>query len=725
MQSPTQQLHWAIKRIAQMQGNRLDGLRLQAALSHLDDTAQPQSLLNDLVNRMGFDRPTSMQAPDAARLPLLAHTEEHGWVVVIRQEANGQWFGFNAAGQYFLTTASLQSCLSHLSTQTIKVHFGAGWLMGSGKVDAGTFMSEVVGVLRHNKKVIIEACVASAFIAMLALATSLFSMQVYDRVIPTRGEHTLIILASGVALVIMVELVMKFARSKIMEHVIVAIDEKLSRDVFSRLLNLRVDQLPTSVGSLAGQIRGYEQVRSFYTSSTLYTLIDIPIGLVFVLLIWFIGHPMVAAVPIVAAVISLYIGLSIRAKISQQSLVAAQQSNLKTGLLVEAVEGIETIKAGSGSWKFLSRWLDVNKTTIDNDMKTRHLTESVSYLATTMQQLSFAGIVVAGAWAVMQGNMTMGALIACSIMGGRVLTPIMQLPNLLVQHANARAAIEGLEKIYRIQTDQGEQQPLTPDTIQGHYTFENVVFAYGQNPPAIQVKQLSIQPGERVILLGSIGSGKSTLLKLLSGLYHPQSGHIHIDGLDITQIHRQVLSDQIGYLQQDHRLFLGTLRENLLVGLPDPGDETLLQAMRRTGMDRFVAQHPLGLQRPIAEGGKGLSGGQKQLLAFTRIILTQPKILLLDEPTATMDEQQEFQCIQVLMQDAQQGKTMVIATHKPNLLPLATRLIVVAGSYILLDGPRDQVIEHIKKQSEQAKAQAQTQVQNPTQAQIQNQGQPT
>ena len=205
-------------------------------------------------------------------------------------------------------------------------------------------------------------------------------------------------------------------------------------------------------------------------------------------------------------------------------------------------------------------------------------------------------------------------------------------------------------------------------------------------------------------MLGPIGSGKSTFLRLLSGLYQTQSGQIQLDGLDLKQIHRQVLSDHIGYLQQDHRLFVGTLRENLLIGLSDPGDAAIIAAMKRTGMDHFVAAHPQGIQRPIAEGGKGLSGGQKQLLAFTRIILTQPQIMLLDEPTATMDEEQERRCLQVLTEEALAGKTMVIATHKPSLLQLATRVIVVVGSQIVLDGPRDQVLQKMRERSLAASA---------------------
>ena len=292
----------------------------------------------------------------------------------------------------------------------------------------------------------------------------------------------------------------------------------------------------------------------------------------------------------------------------------------------------------------------------------------------------------------------MGALIACSILSGRILAPVMALPGLLVQHSHAVAAQEGLERLYTLESDNhGIAHPLVPTHIKGHYQLADVEFAYGQNPPVIVVPKLEIKPGERIAVVGPIGAGKSTLLRMLSGLYHPQKGSIRIDGLELGHVSRQLLSQKIGYLQQDHRLFQGTLRENLLIGLPDPGDEVLFAAMARTGMDRIVGSHPMGLERPIMEGGKGLSNGQKQLVAFTRLILCQPDILLLDEPTATMDDMQERQCMAVLAEEANAGKTLVIVTHKPGTLALVNRIIVVAGSAIVMDGPRDAVLQQLQQ----------------------------
>jgi ATP-binding cassette, subfamily C, bacterial LapB len=703
LSEPFSDLSWALKRLAQTQGTKLDTLRLSSSLQGLPPEAPAPDLMKAVCSRMGFDAPKWLESPDAPYCPLLCFVPTLGWGVVLETRANGDWLVVNPQGKHWLAPEQVKGATAVVQVRTIKVGFGFAALLGARQ---DGFVGQIYDTLMQFRSVIAEAAIATFFIGMLALVTSLFSMQVYDRVIPTRSEHTLLVLSSGVLLAISLELFMKFSRSRLMDHIVVGMDNRLSRDIFSRLMQLRIDQLPPSVGSLASQIRGYEQVRGFYTASTLFTLIDLPLALVFIVVIMLISHPMVAAVPLVFGLVALAVGLSIRRRIMQQAQEGAALSNMKTGLLVEAVEGMETIKAGSGHWKFLSRWLGVNTETIQNDLKMRHLNESVGHMSASIQQVSYAGIVVAGAWAVMQGHMTIGALIACSIIGGRVLAPIMALPGLLVQHAHAKAAIEGLDRLYRLKVDnQDTDQVLVPERLQGHFELHDVKFSYGDNPPALVVPRLAISPGERVVVLGPIGAGKSTLLRLLSGMYTPTEGRVLVDGLDLSKVHRQVVSQHIGYLQQEHRLFQGTVRENLLVGLPDPGDDAIMQAMRRTGMSGFVAKHPKGLDRAIAEGGKGLSGGQKQLVAFTRLVLTQPDVMLLDEPTATMDDQQERACLAVLNEEAQSGKTMVIVTHKRSVLPLATRIIVVVGNSIVMDGPRDAVLAKMNAPSQGASSQ--------------------
>ena len=306
----------------------------------------------------------------------------------------------------------------------------------------------------------------------------------------------------------------------------------------------------------------------------------------------------------------------------------------------------------------------------------------------------------------MEGHVTMGALIACSILSGRALTPAGMLPGLMVQYAHAKAALEGLEKVYALQSDNaGIAQPLLPDHLRGHYRLEAVRYSYqssstllGSTQNALDIAQLVIQSGEKIAVLGMVGSGKSTLLRLLSGLYQPRAGRILLDDLELSHISRQRLSEQVGYLQQDHRLFQGTLKDNLLIGLADSGDDALILAARETGLIHLITEHPLGLHLPIAEGGKGLSGGQRQLVALTRLVLTRPRIWLLDEPTASMDGESEQRCIELLKQHIQTQHTMVLVTHKPALIPLADRVIVMARQRVLLDGPRDAVLQKLVAQ---------------------------
>lgn len=688
---------WALQRLATMQGASIDPLVLHEAEQMILGSSDPLQQLRRICKQLGMPIAKLIHQPDRVHLPLLSYTPEHGWALVVDQNPQGQWILAKADG---LQKVDEKALAGRLASLKFGVQSSLGWRLLKGKSESPSFFDHIRATLLLYKTELIEACIASAFIGFLALATSLFSMQVYDRVIPIRSEHTLIILLIGVMLTILFELAMKLTRSKIMDHVVVAMDSRLSREIFHRLLQLRVDQMPTSVGSLAGQLRGYEQLRNFYTATTLFTLIDLPLAIFFLILIMWIATPLVALVPAFAGVVVLYLGISLREITRLHARQGAALSNMKTGLLVEAVEGIETIKAGSGGWKFLARWIEVNTTTIQNDLKTRRSTEGSNYWIAAVQQTAYAGLIGAGAIVVMRGEMTMGALIACSILSGRVLAPIMALPNLMVQHAHAQAALEGIERLYTLKAELDDvEQVLSPDCIHGHYRLEGVKFSYGENPASIIVPQLTILPGERIAVVGPIGAGKSTLLRMLSGLYQPQEGRIHLDNLDITHINRQVLNQHIGYLQQDHRLFQGTLRENLLIGLPDPGDEAILQIMRLTGMDQFVAAHPKGLARSITEGGKGLSGGQKQLVAFTRLVLCNPQIMLLDEPTATMDDEQERKCLSVLGKEIQIGKTLVLVTHKPSLLALVNRIIVIAGNQVVLDGPRDAVLNQLQKRT--------------------------
>ncbi|MGP4717258.1 type I secretion system permease/ATPase [Psychrobacter sp. T6-6] len=691
----TETLTEAIKHLLGQQGYPVDNIRLHDVVKrHSEQSDRQGQSIHELggviavLQGIGVtDTPEILEQPDAAFLPLLAYRSDLGWGVIDGQTPQKSW-NFRQADKQVHTRVDELALVLRIRLKEDHI-----------KQRKASFSDLLKSDLGNYKGILAEAVIATFLINMLALAVSLFSMQVYDRVIPTRSEYTLIILASGVFLVIVFEAFMKFSRSRIMDKVVVGLDQYLSREVFQRLLKVRIDQMPGSVGSMAAQLRGYEQVRSFFTASTLFGLVDLPMTIIFISLIAFIGSPLVAVVPVVAAVIAITMGLVARKRIDAIASEGATASYYKTGLLVEAVEGVETIKAGAGSWKFLSRWLDVMNVTIKNDLDMKHANDNLTYFTQMLQQVSYVGIVIVGSFVVMQGDMTMGGLIACSILGGRVLAPVMSIPNLLVQYAHAKAAKLNIESLFALEQDnQGVAYPLSPTHIKGAYQCDSLAFNYKDNDrPAISVPQLSIKPGERIAILGPIGSGKSTLLKVLAGLYAPTQGRVLLDGLDIHQISRETLSERLGYLQQDHRLFQGTLRENLLIGMAAPNDDILQDTLNRTGLINLVSSHSSGLDLPISEGGKGLSGGQKQLVAFTRLLLTKPDVFLLDEPTASMDNRQEQRCLQVLRQELTQGQTFIVATHKTALLDLVDRLIIMDNQRIIIDGPKQAVLDELRK----------------------------
>lgn len=701
-------LAWALTEYAQRAGTSFDSMRLHVALMKVKDGSSARDALRAVTQSLGIGRAQFSTTPDVVNLPMLTWHRERGWGVVIDRNPNGQWHVITPDAEHWVTEVEL---IDHTASLPLQ--------LGNGDTAVSrSFSQELREAIHEHRGILGEGVFASLMLGLLTVVTSLYSMQVYDRVIPTRNGYTLAVLCIGVLIMVVIDLAVRFSRARIMDAMIIGIDSKLSRQVFQRLLSVRLDHFPKSVGSLAAELRGYETVRSFYTASTLFTLADLPVSLLLLLLIAIIASPVIALVPLVAALVGLALGSYYLKRLNDLAAKSAADNYMKTGVLVETVEGIETIKSGGGNWKFLSRWMDLTGRSIHNDLQSRHASENLGYFTNTLQQVSYIGIITLGAVLAINGQMTMGALIACSILGGRVMSPIAAIPGLLVQKSYSDAARKGIDSLYMRETDNhAVARPLTPATLSGQYRLESVGFRYSEKDPPIEIQRLDIQPGDRIAVVGRIGSGKSTLLRLLSGLYKPQVGKVLLDGLDMAQISANLLARNIGYLQQEHRLFMGTLRENLLIGLPDPPDALLRDAMLKTGLIHLVANHPLGINLPISEGGKGLSGGQRQLVAFTRILLMNPSILLLDEPTASMDDAQERQCLAVLKEHMDQtdglNRTLVVVTHRPSILPYVEKLIVMNNGKIAMAGPRDAVLDALRENEQKRNHQVEAQVPTP------------
>lgn len=540
--------------------------------------------------------------------------------------------------------------------------------------------------------VFIEAIIATCVVSLLALCVSFYTMQVYDRVVPTESYQTLIVITAGTLCAIFFEFLMKHARSRLIDKACKSIDEELSGVFFGRVLDIRMDARPKSVGTFASQIKNFEMVRNFMTSSTLFLLADAPFALFFIFVIFSIGGS-VALVPLSLLPATIIIGFYAKWKMGKLAEEQNHEINHKNGLLVEAIDGIESIKAVGGEWKMLDRWNSLTANTAEKELAIRSASNIATSLTQTVQQVSYISLIAVGVYEIHAGNLTMGALMGCSIISNRALTPISQIAGMIVQWQNAKSALKSLDGIMSLPTDRNSDTRLViPGRCDGHIKVDEVSFGYAEGAKTIDNASLVISPGDRIALIGPVGSGKSTFIKLLVGLYKPNEGRVFLDGVDMEHLPSEFLREHIGYLPQDVRLFEGTLKDNLVMGLSAPSDEQILAAASRTGLDKVIRAHPQGLGLPIYEGGRGLSGGQRQLVGLTRLLIAKPKIIVVDEPTASMDGDLEQLVMKGLFDSLNQEQIIVLATHKMSLLSLTKRVLIMDRGRLVHDGETDKVI---------------------------------
>lgn len=674
--------------------------------------------LSEVLASFGFEN--SLSKRHLEDIPSLATP----CVVILRNEEAAvitKIVGSGKQRRYFLRqSGGISSDLSH--DQLATLYLGYCWFIkpkiaSDGRSDLPEYTLpkhwfwQVIGRFRSYYYQII---LATILINFLALVSSLYVMQVYDRVIPNQSYETLWALSIGVFIAIIFELITKLVRGHLTDIAGKKADLIISSALFRRVMALRLLEKPTSSGSYANNLRDFESVRDFMTSASLLVLADFPFLILFLVVISILGGKLVF-VPMTIIPIVIIVSLLGQRSLAKAINASMKESSQRQGLAVEAIEGIETLKVNNATNWAQQKWDDYTAKTAAASIKTRDISNFLVNFAVAMQQLNTVGLVLVGTHLIHSQNtgdqITMGALMAAVILSGRALAPLGQIAGLATRYQSAKHALEGINKIVERPIERApDRQYITLSETRGDIRFNRVSFVYGKDlAPALRDVNIHIQAGEKVAILGSIGSGKSTLLKLASGLYDSaQGGNITLDNVDLRQIDPNFLRNQITLLNQSPRLFLGTLRENMDLARTDgfsSTDQDLLNALSRFGLDRIIQSHPQGLDMPLGEDGQGLSGGQKQIISLARLTLKQPRVVLLDEPTTGLDGSTENMALNALAQWAH-DKTLVVVTHRPQVLKMVSRVIVMDNGVVAMDGPRDLVLQKLMQNEQRANAQA-------------------
>lgn len=537
-----------------------------------------------------------------------------------------------------------------------------------------------------------EVLLASLLINLFALVTPFFTMNVYDRVVPNLAMATLWVLTLGVAMVFGFDLLLRTLRAYFIDIAGKRVDVILSVNLFSKVLGIRMADRPPSVGAFANNVQEFESLREFVTSATITTVVDLPFALLFILAMAWLGGP-IAWVPVVAFPLIVGFGLAMQRPLSRAIQESFRHSAQRQATLVETLAGLETIKSQRAEGPAQRRWEQAIGQLAKLGLRTRLLSNTVVNFSTFVQQLAYVAVVVLGVHLIAAEQLTVGGLIACTLLVGRVLAPLSQVAGLLTRYHHARTALGSIDKTMGLPDERpSEREFVSRPRLQGSVEFRDVCFKYpGQDVAALSNVSFRIAPGERVALIGRIGSGKTTIEKLILGLHEPTSGSILIDGIESRQIDPVELRRDIGYVPQDIVLFYGSVRDNIVLGAPRIDDEAVLRAAGQAGVTDFVNSHPRGFAMPVGERGEAISGGQRQAIAIARAYLLHPPILLLDEPSNAMDNRTEEQ-FKARLAEQLEGRTLMLITHRASLLSLVNRIIVIEAGRVAIDGSRDQVL---------------------------------
>lgn len=552
------------------------------------------------------------------------------------------------------------------------------------------------GVISENRRLYRDILVAAAMINLFAVAMPLFVMNVYDRVVPNNAIDTLWVLAAGVGLVLVADFVLRTMRGYFVDLAGARADVKLSAFVMERVLGMRMEFRPASVGSFAANLRAFESVRDFISSATIIAFIDLPFACLFLVVIAWISPTLV--IPFIVGIMVLLIySIAVQGKMRELAETTYRASAQRNATLVEGLVGIETVKTLGAEHAIQRKWEQTAALLSTVGSRLRLLSASASNFALWIQHTVSVVVIVMGIYLIGDNELTMGGLIACYLLSSRAMAPVSQTAGLLVQYHNASTALTALDGMMAQEVERPDEAAfISRGKLDGGIELRDVSFSYpGQSESALRNVNLKIKPGEHIGILGRVGSGKTTLEKLILGLYRPTGGAVLVDGIDLRQLDPTELRRSIGHVAQDLLLFYGTLRENLTLGAPYADDEQVLEAARTAGILELVNSHPQGFDMQVGERGASLSGGQRQAVAFARALINDPSILLLDEPTSSMDHSTEEELKRQLKVYAE-GRTMIVVTHRTSLLELVDRIVVIDGGRVVADGPKAQVVEALR-----------------------------
>jgi len=553
------------------------------------------------------------------------------------------------------------------------------------------------GVISDHKYLYRDVLLTALLINFFALVSPLFVMNVYDRVVPNHATDTLWVLAIGMLIAISADFVLRMMRAWFVDLAASRVDVTLSASIMERVLGMKLSERPASVGSFTAGLQSFEAIRSFISSATILALVDLPFVLLFLIVVLLISWPLVFPILVGVALVMIYTA-AVQHKMHLLSENSMQASAQRNATLVESLSALETVKTLGAEGRMQAVWEKTTLLVSRVGVKMRLLSGSVGTSTMWIQQAVSVVIIIVGVYQIIDGNLSQGGLIAAYMLSSRIMAPVGQTAGLLMQYHSAATALTALDAIMQKPVERPvDANWISRPRLQGGIEFKKVAFKYPQDErEVLRDVAFKINPGERVAILGRNGSGKTTIEKLIAGLYEPTSGTVLLDGIDIRQLDPAELRRNMGYVSQDVNLFFGSLRDNIAMGAPHASDDAILEAVRLSGLTDFVNQHPMGLAMPVGEQGQLLSGGQRQSVSIARALLSDPPILLMDEPTGSMDHTSEEEFKRNLVQFAAH-KTLIVITHRTSLLELVNRIIVIDGGKIVADGPKEQVVEALRQ----------------------------